>query len=70
MTLGEIFKGLQKADSFDIYQWVCFLATKPPCKACVNVCMSKGCVPDCSKCIPSKKLITRAKTLLEEKERN
>lgn len=59
---------LGKADAFDLYQWICFLSKKPPCKTCVQLCLDQGRIPRCEKCVPSKKLVNNAKRLLEEKE--
>lgn len=68
MNLKDILNGLEKRDSYDLFIWITFLSKKIDCVDCIDVCVSNNKIPDCSKCVPTKKLINKAKRLLEEKE--
>ena len=62
MTLGQMLNKLAEKDTYDLYMWVNFLASKIDCKDCIDVCGYKNRLPDCASCIPTKKMITRLKT--------
>ena len=70
MTLKQLLDGLKGCDSFDLYNWITFLSEKISCRDCVDLMLTKDRIPDCGKCIPSKTLIIRAKTTLEERSKN
>lgn len=69
MTVKEMLKGLGERDAYDFFIWISFISTKINCSDCIDICVTSNRIPDCSKCVPTKKLINKAKRLLEEKER-
>lgn len=58
MTLSKLIEKLKTRDIYDIYIWLTWFAEKIDCKSCVETKKSQsGIPPNCSKCIPTFKLI-------------
>ena len=70
MTLKDMIYGLMKRDSYDLFMWITFLSTKIDCRDCIQICEESNRIPNCGKCIPTKKLVNKVKRTLEERSIN
>jgi len=64
MSILELINILLKKDSYELLIWLQFIAKKMDCPDCIQVCVDKNKIPNCSLCIPPKNLIKKASKTL------